>query len=78
MTPSSRATPDPPDVAGSERCTVCDHQLADHDPISLRYCHATQAQAHSRACICPSRLNPGRPARASTLTSAAGVKHSAV
>jgi hypothetical protein len=34
-------------------CAVCDHDLADHDPIGLRYCRATQAQALARKCICP-------------------------
>lgn len=34
------------------RCAVCDHQLADHDPIGLRYCQATQAHALPRGCIC--------------------------
>jgi hypothetical protein len=40
-----------PDAA--PRCVVCEHALADHDPISLRYCRATQAQAIPRGCICP-------------------------
>jgi hypothetical protein len=34
------------------RCDVCGHHLADHDPIGLRYCQATQAQALHRNCIC--------------------------
>jgi hypothetical protein len=34
------------------RCAVCSHQRADHDPIGLRYCQATQAQALPRNCIC--------------------------
>jgi len=34
------------------RCVVCEHDLADHDAISRRYCRATQSQAQSRACIC--------------------------
>jgi hypothetical protein len=33
-------------------CAMCGHDLADHDPIDLRYCHATQAQALTRRCIC--------------------------
>ncbi|HEY3736576.1 MAG TPA: RGCVC family protein [Jatrophihabitans sp.] len=41
------------DVDRHVRCAVCDHAIADHDPVSLRYCHATQAQALSRGCICP-------------------------
>jgi hypothetical protein len=33
-------------------CAVCSHLLTEHDPISLRYCRATQAQALPRNCIC--------------------------
>lgn len=33
-------------------CAMCEHRLADHDPIGLRYCQATQTQALSRKCIC--------------------------
>jgi len=40
-------------VDPNPRCDVCAHALADHDAISTRYCQATQAQALSRACICP-------------------------
>ena len=36
------------------RCAVCTHELEHHDPISARYCRATQAQALPRGCICPS------------------------
>ena len=39
--------------ASAPRCVVCVHELADHDPIGLRYCQATQAQALARKCICP-------------------------
>ena len=77
MTPSPRITQDPADLAGSERCTVCDHQLTEHDSISLRDCHATQAQAHSRACICPPHPHPRQPARPSVSTGAAGVNQGA-
>jgi hypothetical protein len=34
------------------RCTVCSHNIEDHDAISVRFCQATQAQAVSRNCIC--------------------------
>ena len=34
------------------RCSVCDHELTAHDAIGLRFCHATQANALSRHCIC--------------------------
>ena len=36
-------------------CAVCDHELANHDPIGMRYCQATQVQALARKCICPYR-----------------------
>ena len=35
-------------------CAVCPHPLAAHDAISLRFCHATQAAATTRGCVCPS------------------------
>lgn len=41
------------DIEPDRRCTVCGHDVADHDPISRRYCQATQAHALSRRCICP-------------------------
>jgi hypothetical protein len=34
-------------------CSVCGHESAAHDPISRRYCAATQANALTRDCICP-------------------------
>jgi hypothetical protein len=37
---------------GEPRCAVCDHRLTEHDPIGLRYCQATEAQALPRNCIC--------------------------
>jgi hypothetical protein len=40
------------DLAQDQRCAVCEHALTDHDPISHRYCQATQAHALSRDCIC--------------------------
>ena len=40
------------DAEDAPRCAVCDHQLVEHDPIALRYCQATQAQALPRNCIC--------------------------
>jgi hypothetical protein len=40
-------------VGHPPQCAVCAHQLDDHDPISQRYCQATQANALSRNCICP-------------------------
>jgi hypothetical protein len=38
-----------------EACDVCEHPIADHDAISLRYCKATLSSALSRHCICPTR-----------------------
>jgi hypothetical protein len=43
---------DPSDVEKLPGCAVCDHEMPDHDPISRRYCQATQAQALTRRCIC--------------------------
>jgi hypothetical protein len=45
------------DTARDQRCAVCEHDLADHDSISHRYCQATQAHALSRDCICPDSHN---------------------
>lgn len=45
-----------PDAQGhhaEECCTVCAHDVAKHDSISLRFCEATQGLALSRSCICP-------------------------
>ena len=41
-------------VEESGACAVCPHELAAHDRISLRFCHATQASAMTRGCVCPS------------------------
>lgn len=64
------------DRGQDQRCTVCEHDLADHDPISLRYCQATQAQASSRGCICPTSQNSPQeavvPGRATGVPGAAG------
>jgi hypothetical protein len=40
------------EVAGV--CAMCPHPVAVHDPISLRFCRATQASALTRGCVCPS------------------------
>lgn len=53
MTAARQPTLGTHDVDHDQRCTVCAHSLADHDPISQRYCQATQARALSRGCICP-------------------------
>jgi hypothetical protein len=44
----------PADAEQHGRCAVCDHALDGHDHISQRYCRATQSQALTRNCICPS------------------------
>ena len=49
--PPARPTVDAGD-ATQAGCTVCDHDLARHDPIGRRFCDATQTQALSRHCIC--------------------------
>ena len=41
-------------VEESGACAVCPHQVTAHDRISLRFCHATQASATTRGCVCPS------------------------
>jgi hypothetical protein len=41
------------DSDGGPRCTVCPHNVPVHDVISLRFCHATQANALTRNCVCP-------------------------
>ena len=38
-----------------QHCAVCEHELSEHDAISLRFCHATQAQALSRRCMCTTK-----------------------
>jgi hypothetical protein len=48
LDPSAEQT----DGEGQRRCAVCKHDLRGHDPISRRYCQATQAQALPRGCIC--------------------------
>ncbi len=52
MTGNTRTAADASDTAVDARCTVCEHSLVAHDPISLRYCRATQTQALTRGCIC--------------------------
>ena len=54
--PPAPATSRPPDRVVDEAgaCAVCPHALAAHDAISLRFCHATQAAATTRGCVCPS------------------------
>ena len=37
-----------------ESCATCEHAVADHDAIALRFCRATLDGALTRGCICPS------------------------
>ncbi len=48
----SETAPEPVNGEPPALCTVCEHSLASHRPVSLRYCRATQAHAYSRRCIC--------------------------
>lgn len=48
----SHPSNEPHEADDAPRCAVCEHLLAEHDPIGLRYCQATQAQALPRNCIC--------------------------
>jgi hypothetical protein len=55
MTPAPIAATAPDrTLAETGACAVCPHALAAHDAISLRFCHATQAAATTRGCVCPS------------------------
>lgn len=53
LPPAAVTNPLPDELTQGRRCTVCDHELAEHDPVSHRYCQATQMHALSRRCICP-------------------------
>jgi hypothetical protein len=52
--PSVSSAPERTDSEQGGACAVCPHPLAAHDRISLRFCHATQASATTRGCVCPS------------------------
>jgi hypothetical protein len=52
--PSVSSAPDRTVVEETGACAVCPHPVASHDAISLRFCHATQAAAVTRGCVCPS------------------------
>ena len=55
MTPALIVSTAPgPTVDDAAGCAVCPHALATHDAISLRFCHATQAAATTRGCVCRS------------------------
>jgi hypothetical protein len=39
-------------IAAETICDSCPHPLDAHDPIGLRFCKATAASGHERACVC--------------------------
>lgn len=49
-------------VDAQDACPVCPHPVAAHDPISLRFCRATEERhdgsapvmSATRGCVCPS------------------------
>ncbi|WP_309115847.1 RGCVC family protein [Saccharothrix sp.] len=43
--PDATGEPEPP-------CPVCPHPVDAHDPISRRFCAATEAGGMSRGCLC--------------------------
>jgi hypothetical protein len=50
-----------PDTTGSVMseaevviCNACPHRLDAHDRIGTRFCKATTASGHARACVCSS------------------------
>lgn len=51
-TTTPTGTVDESTVAVLTACDVCEHPIAEHDSISLRYCKATLSSALSRNCIC--------------------------
>ena len=51
MTSVSPALVDAP-VAAETRCPTCDHPLAAHDAIGVRWCAATKLGVGKRECIC--------------------------
>jgi hypothetical protein len=55
MTETCQSAPATSERDSDWRCAVCNHDLADHDPISHRYCQATHSGALRRGCICPKR-----------------------
>ena len=36
----------------AQKCDICEHAAAAHDPIAARFCAATMEHALSRHCIC--------------------------
>ncbi|MDT4929466.1 MAG: hypothetical protein QOF92_2333 [Pseudonocardiales bacterium] len=50
--PVTQPAPETIDVTEPLRCGMCEHDVENHDRISLRYCAATAAGALGRSCIC--------------------------
>jgi hypothetical protein len=40
------------DTAAQPGCPACPHPMAEHDPIGVRFCAATEARALDRGCVC--------------------------
>jgi hypothetical protein len=51
MNPASTALVDT-DLATAALCPTCQHPLAAHDAIGLRWCAATKLGIGNRECIC--------------------------
>ena len=51
MNSASPALVDLP-VAAAPRCPTCEHPMAAHDAIGVRWCAATTLGVGSRECIC--------------------------
>jgi hypothetical protein len=41
-----------PAQSAEPQCAVCQHDLARHDAVGLRYCQASEARSLTRGCIC--------------------------
>lgn len=61
--PETTVTPDlsTDQTESAEECVTCPHPMADHDPISARFCVATVAGGFDRGCVCsPSKMKGSR------------------
>ncbi|HZA72983.1 MAG TPA: RGCVC family protein [Propionibacteriaceae bacterium] len=47
-------------VATADLCPTCQHPLAAHDVIGVRWCAATKLGIGSRECICSGVVAPTR------------------
>ncbi len=60
VTPEITAIP-ADQTESAELCATCPHPMADHDPISARFCVATAAGGFNRGCVCsPSKMKGSR------------------